>query len=206
MNRKSPILLLAAIVFCAVAYPVRAQEASIFIEGGGSSFIGLDNEFGGTASFGLEAPYFGIRATGSVYTDDTEYFTPYGFDYLPAGLYGEADLYRLSIDLYAKFDWDFVTLYAGAGISWYSLEATVDFHFAHRGYYYDGYIDIDGDSDLCFNTFAGIRVFLLDPLYIFAEVRYDIETDLELEVDDITIAEFEDLGGVSVVGGIGLRF
>lgn len=207
MKIKSLFCLLAILATSLSLAPrAQAQDVSVFIEGGGTSFIGLDNEFGGTASFGLETSYFGIRCTGSVYTDETEYFTPCGYDYFPAELYGEADLYRVSLDFYAKYDWDFVTLYAGGGISWFSLDATVDFHFARFGYYYDGYVDIDGDSDLCFNAFAGIRIFLLDPLYIFAEVRYDIETDLELEVDDYTIAELEDLGGVSVVGGIGLRF
>ena len=193
-------------MFLFAEQPAQAQEASIFLEGGGTSFIGLDNEFGGTASFGIEAPYFGIRATGSVYTDDTEYFEPYEFDYFPTGFYGEADLYRLSIDFYAKYDWKFATLYAGAGISWYSIEATIDFHFARFGTYYDGYVDIDGDSDLCVNTFAGIRIFPFQPFYIFAEARYDIETDLDLEVGDHTIAEFKDIGGVSLVGGVGVRF
>lgn len=153
-----------------------------------------DDMTGGGFSIIIEGEWIGWRMTFAKTSGEKER-VDMDMEYLAFDLY----LRRAVVEnLYA---------YAGVGFALIGFDTkytyrTGFYHGHHQWYEYDKTVETSGDSDPIFTCYVGLRWRFLDPLYGFAEYRYD--ADAEMDVGGDEKAELE--GGGRFVIGAGLMF
>jgi hypothetical protein len=153
-----------------------------------------DDMKGGGFSLLLEGELLGARFTMSFFDGDTSVG---GYDASTSMTYFSVDFYlrqALAENLY---------IYGGVGMSKLEYEyeysyRTGFYHGHHKWYEYTKHVSADADSDPIFSCYAGLRWRFANPLYVFAEYRYDADADLEMSNDVKTTMEG---GGRAVFGG-----
>ena len=154
-----------------------------------------DDMKGGGFSVLLEGAHVGGRFTLSFFSGDMES--------------GSSEMKYCSGDVYLRQAIvENLYAYAGVGVAVIKYEyeysyRTGFYHGHHSWYEYTKHVHASADSDPIFSGYAGLRWRFADPLYVFAEYRYDADADLEFEKEkEKTTME----GGGRFVFGGGFMF
>ena len=153
-----------------------------------------DDMTGGGFSMLIEGAHFGFRCTGVIASGNKD------------GV--EMDMTYLAWDLYLRQALA-ANLYAYAGVGVAGIQFDTEYTY-HTGFYhghhqwreYDKTVETHGDSDPLFTCYAGLRWRFLDPIYLFAEYRYDADAKIDVGGDEETELE----GGGRFLFGGGFMF